>query len=137
MTFAVVSALGIVLQVDAAGVGPDQKADALPSDPATFATIKTAIALARKGELAQSSDVKESMSDPIARNVVEWAIFCSKEVDFQRYVAFTSDHPSWPNIGSLRRCAETALRRERPAGSRSTVGWRTGRSAETRSRGLA
>ena len=56
----------------------------------------------------------ESVSDPIARNVVEWAIFCSKEVDFQRYVAFTSDHPSWPNIGSLRRCAETALWRERP-----------------------
>ena len=113
MTFAVVSALGIVLQVDAAGVGPDQKADALPSDPATFATIKTAIALARKGELAQASDVKESMSDPIARNVVEWAILRSKEVDFQRYVAFISDNPSWPNIGLLRRRAEAALWKER------------------------
>ena len=113
MTFAVVSALGIVLQVDAAGVGPDQKADALPSDPATFATIKTAIALARKGELAQSSDVKESMSDPIARDVVEWAILRSKEVDFQRYVAFISDNPSWPNIGLLRRRAEAALWKER------------------------
>ena len=113
MTFAVVSALGIVLQVDAAGVGPDQKADALPSDPATLATIKTAIALARKGELAQSSDVKESMSDPIARNVVEWAILRSKEVDFQRYVAFISDNPSWPNIGLLRRRAEAALWKER------------------------
>ena len=113
MTFAVVSALGIVLQVDAAGVGPDQKADALPSDPATFATIKTAIALARKGELAQSSDVKESMSDPVARKVVEWAILRSKEVDFQRYVAFISDNPSWPNIGLLRRRAEAALWKER------------------------
>ncbi|MFZ1001130.1 MAG: lytic transglycosylase domain-containing protein [Pseudolabrys sp.] len=113
MTFAVVSALGIVLQVDAAGVGPDQKADAPPSDPATLATIKTAIALARKGELAQSSDVKESMSDPIARDVVEWAILRSKEVDFQRYVAFISDNPSWPNIGLLRRRAEAALWKER------------------------
>ena len=113
MTFAVVSALGIVLQVDAAGVGPDQKADALPSDPATLATIKTAIALARKGELAQSSDVKESMSDPIARNVVEWAILRSKEVDFQRYVAFISDNPSWPGIGLLRRRAEAGLWKER------------------------
>jgi soluble lytic murein transglycosylase len=113
MTFAVVSTLGIVLQVDAAGVGPDQKADAPPSDPATLATIKTAIALARKGELAQASDAKESMSDPIARNVVEWAILRSKEVDFQRYVAFISDHPSWPNIGSLRRRAEAALWKER------------------------
>jgi len=74
---------------------------------------RPAIALARKGELAQSSDVKESMSDPIARNVVEWAILRSKEVDFQRYVAFISDNPSWPNIGLLRRRAEAALWKER------------------------
>ena len=113
MTFAVLSALCIVLQVDAAGFGPDQKADAPPSDPATLATIKTAIALARKGEVAQASDVKESMSDPIARNVVEWAILRGKEVDFQRYVAFISDNPGWPNNGSLRRRAEAALWKER------------------------
>jgi len=74
---------------------------------------RPAIALARKGELAQSSDVKESMSDPIARNVVEWVILRSKEVDFQRYVAFISDNPSWPNIGLLRRRAEAALWKER------------------------
>jgi soluble lytic murein transglycosylase len=113
MTLAVVSALGIVMQVDAAAVGPDQKADALLSDPATLATIKTAIALARKGELTQASDVKESMSEPIARNVVEWAILRSKEVEFQRYVAFISDNPGWPNIGLLRRRAEAALWKER------------------------
>ena len=113
MTFAVLSALCIVLQVDAAGFGPDQKADTPPSDPATLATIKTAIALARKGEVAQASDVKESVSDPIARNVVEWAILRSKEVDFQRYVAFISDNPGWPNNGSLRRRAEAALWKER------------------------
>jgi soluble lytic murein transglycosylase len=113
MTFAVVSALGIVMQVDAAAVGPDQKADALLSDPATLATIKTAIALARKGELTQASDVKESMSEPIARNVVEWAILRSKEVEFQCYVAFISDNPGWPNIGLLRRRAEAALWKER------------------------
>jgi soluble lytic murein transglycosylase len=111
LALTIASVLG--LQVDAAGVGPDQKADALPSDPATLATIKTAIALARKGELAQASDVKESMSDPIARNVVEWAILRSKEVDFRRYVAFISENPSWPNIGLLRRRAEAALWKER------------------------
>ncbi len=113
MTFAVVIALSIVFQVDAAGVGPDRKADALSSDPATLATIKTAIVLVRKGELAQASDVKDSLSDPIARNVVEWAILRSKEVEFQRYVAFISDNPGWPNIDLLRRRAEAALWKER------------------------
>ena len=113
MTFAVMIALSIVLQVDAAGVGPDQKADALPVDPATLATIKTAIVLVRKGELAQASGVKESISDPIARNVVEWTILRSKEVEFQRYVAFISHNPGWPNIGLLRRRTEAALWKER------------------------
>jgi soluble lytic murein transglycosylase len=115
MAFAIVSVLGIVLQVDAAGGGPDKKADAMSSDPATLATIKGAIALARKGELAQASDVKESISDPVARKAVEWAILCSdnNEVDFQRYVAFISDNPGWPNIGLLRRRAEAALWKER------------------------
>ena len=45
--------------------------------------------------------------------MVEWAILRSKEVDFQRYVAFISDNPSWPNIGLLRRRAEAALWKER------------------------
>src|SRR5262249_26829433 len=99
------------------GGGAQQKkaAAAPPRDPATLATIKGAIALARKGELAQASDVKESISDPVARKVVEWAILCSgnNELDFQRYVAFISDNPGWPNIGLLRRRAEAALWKER------------------------
>ena len=75
MTFAVVSALGIILQVDAAGVGPDQKADPVPADVASsslpspdLAAVKAAIALARKGDLAQASDVEESIGDPVSRN---------------------------------------------------------------------
>ena len=112
MTFALVSALGIVLQGDAAGLGSDQKAGASPADLATLAMIKTAVALARRGELTQANEVKESLSDPIARNVVEWAILRSKEVEFQRYVAFISDNPGWP-IRLLRRRAEAALWKER------------------------
>src|SRR4029077_8386198 len=41
------------------------------------------------------------------------AILRGKEVDFQRYVAFIADNPSWPNSGSLRRRAEAALWKER------------------------
>jgi peptidoglycan lytic transglycosylase len=115
MAFAIVSVLGIVLQVDAAGGGPDQKADAIRSDPATLATIKGAIALTRKRDLAQASELKESIRDPAASTVVEWAILRSNnnEVDFLRYLAFISDNPNWPNIGLLRRRAEAALWKER------------------------
>src|SRR5438067_2788686 len=119
--FAIVSVLGIVLQVDTVG-GDDQKADAVPADAATLslpspdlAAVKAAIALARMGDLPQASEVEESIGDPVARKVAEWAILRSDntQVDFRRYVAFISDHPSWPNIGSLRRRAEAALWKER------------------------
>jgi len=119
---AIMGVLGIVLQVDTAGGGPDEKAEAAPADAATsslpssdLAVIKVAIALARKGELAQASDVEKSIADPVARKVAEWAILRSdnNEVDFQRYVAFISDNPGWPNIGLLRRRAEAALWKER------------------------
>jgi soluble lytic murein transglycosylase len=89
----------------------------MPADAASpdLAAIKLAIALARKGEPAQASDIKGSIGDPVARKVAEWAILRSdnNEVDFRRYVAFISDHPSWPNIGLLRRRAEAALWKER------------------------
>src|SRR5262249_60434605 len=99
----------------AAGRPQKKRAPPPPPHPATLATIKGAIALARKGEPAHASDVKESISDPVARKVVEWAILCSdnNEVDFQRYVGFISDNPGWPNIGLLRRRAEAALWKER------------------------
>jgi soluble lytic murein transglycosylase len=131
---AIVSVLGIVL--DSAGGAPDQKerspstatknkaatSDATPADAATsplpspdFAAVKVAIALARKGELAQTSDVAEGIGDPVARKVVDWAILRSdkNEVDFRRYVAFIFDNPSWPGLGLLRRRAEAALWKER------------------------
>jgi soluble lytic murein transglycosylase len=132
--FAIVSVLGIVL--DSAGGAPNQKekspstaakdkaapSDATPPDAATsslpspeLAAVKVAIALARRGELVQASDVEEGIGDPVARQVVEWAILRSdkNEIDFRRYVAFISDNPSWPGIGLLRRRAEAALWKER------------------------
>src|SRR5262245_15157455 len=100
-------------------LGSDQKADVTPADAATsslpssdLAAIKVAIALVRKGEPAQ----EESIGDPVACKVVEWAILRSdsNEVDSRRYVAFISDNPSWPSIGLLRRRVEAALWKERP-----------------------
>ena len=118
--FAIVS-LGMVLQVAIADGGDDQKAVVVPADVAAsslpspdLVAVKTAIALARKGDLAQASDVEESIGDPVARKVAEWAMLRSgnKEVDFRRYVAFISDNPGWPGTGLLRRRAEAALWKE-------------------------
>jgi soluble lytic murein transglycosylase len=80
-----------------------------------LAAVKEAITLARKGELAQASDVQNRIADPVARKVLEWAILRTdnNEIDFRRYVAFISHNQSWPSIGLLRRRAEAALWKER------------------------
>jgi soluble lytic murein transglycosylase len=83
------------------------------SIPSTdVAAVKEAIAAARKGKTSQAEDLQKTISDPVARKLVEWAILRSDEtasVDFNRYMAFIADNPSWPAIGLLRRRAEATL----------------------------
>ena len=55
-----------------------------------------------------------SITDPLARKLVEWAILRSEDgsSDFWRYSAFINANPSWPNISLLRRRAEAGLWQE-------------------------
>ncbi len=67
---------------------------------------------ARKGDTSQAEDLKKTISDPVGRKLVEWAILRSDEtesVDFDRYMAFVTENPSWPAVGMLRRRAEATL----------------------------
>ena len=85
-------------------------APALP--PGELATLKEAVAAARKGRSEHAVELKKSISDPVARKLVEWAILRSDDndsMDFTRYVAFVAENPSWPAIGMLRRRAEATL----------------------------
>src|SRR4030095_1568333 len=56
-----------------------------------------------------------SIGDPLARKLVEWTILRSDESDagFNRFAAFASENPSWPNATMMRRRAESALWDER------------------------
>ncbi|MCC6777662.1 MAG: transglycosylase SLT domain-containing protein [Hyphomicrobiales bacterium] len=98
---------------------------AKPSQPARFATavpepivsadlaaLKEAVTAARRGRIAQAEDQLRSISDPVARKLVEWAILRSDEnssVEFNRYMSFVADNPSWPAINLLRRRGEATL----------------------------
>lgn len=86
-----------------------------PASPADVAHVKTAVALARQGKTSQATDVQRSISDPVARKLVEWAILRGDNngVDFPHYAAFIAANPSWPAIGFLRRRAEAMLWVER------------------------
>jgi peptidoglycan lytic transglycosylase len=84
---------------------------------ADLAAVKEAIAAARKGNISYAGDLQKTISDPLARKLVEWVILRSDEsesVELNRYMAFISENPSWPAIGLLRRRAEATLWSDRP-----------------------
>jgi soluble lytic murein transglycosylase len=79
---------------------------------ADIAALKEAIATARRGRTTQAADLQKTISDPVARKLVEWAILRSDEtqsIDVSRYMAFITENPSWPSTALLRRRAEAAL----------------------------
>jgi soluble lytic murein transglycosylase len=85
--------------------------------PADLAAVKEAISAARKGKTSQAEDLQRTISDPVARKLVEWAILRSDEtssVSFNRYMAFIAENPGWPAVGMLRRRAEATLWTDRP-----------------------
>ncbi|HEY6993321.1 MAG TPA: lytic transglycosylase domain-containing protein [Xanthobacteraceae bacterium] len=82
-----------------------------------MAALKEAITAARRGRTAQASDLQKTISDPVARKLVEWAILRSDDTDSAgvgRYMAFIRENPNWPAIGLLRRRAEATLWADRP-----------------------
>ena len=78
---------------------------------ADIAAVKEAIALTRKGSATRATEVQATISDPVARKLVEWAILRSDSngAEFSRYAAFIAANPSWPSVGFLRRRAEAML----------------------------
>jgi hypothetical protein len=84
---------------------------------ADLATVKNAFELLRAGKWADADQVRKTISDPLARKLVEWLILRNddNDADFARYARFISESPDWPNIGALRRRAEAQLWQERGA----------------------
>src|SRR5262245_50301421 len=83
----------------------------LPSS-ADIAALREAIAAARRGKTTQAADLQKTISDPVARKLVEWTILRSDDtqsIDVSRYMTFITDNPSWPSIALLRRRAEATL----------------------------
>lgn len=80
------------------------------TSPADLGAVKQAIALVRKSRPDDATDLARSISDPVARKLIEWMVLRSDEgADLPRYVAFINANPGWPGIVSLRRRAEAML----------------------------
>ena len=98
----------------AASARPTRSALA-PSDlpsAADIAALKEAIAAARRGKTTQAADLQKTISDPVARKLVEWQILRSDDtqsIDVSRYMAFITENPSWPSTALMRRRADPVV----------------------------
>ena len=94
--------------------------------PLDLTAVKEAIQLVRKGNGGEASNVEKTITDPVARKLVEWIILRSDDttVDFSRYAAFIAANPSWPSISLLRWHAEAALW-EQQVDPQTTIGYLT------------
>ena len=81
------------------------------TSPLDVAAVKQAIDLVHKSRTDEATSIEGTISDPVARKLVEWAILRSDnaDLDFQRYATFIAANPTWPSISALRRRAEAAL----------------------------
>jgi soluble lytic murein transglycosylase len=77
----------------------------------TAAAVKSALARLKAGDLAGATAIRDQLSDPAARALVEWLSvrYASRQVGFRRIAAFLRDYPSWPDDSMIRRRAEEAL----------------------------
>jgi soluble lytic murein transglycosylase len=86
-------------------------APTVATSPLDLSAVKQAIDLVRKNRQDEATTVESSITDPLARKLVEWVILRSEDgsSDFSRYKVFIAANPSWPSIPLLRRRAEATL----------------------------
>jgi len=116
-------AIGAVVQAPPRGAAPQPTRVTAPFaiaatgsiSPLDLSTVEHAIDLVRKNRQDEATDLEGSLSDPLARKLVEWVILRSEDGsnDYNRYAAFIAANPSWPSIGTLRRRAEAVIWQER------------------------
>jgi soluble lytic murein transglycosylase len=85
------------------------------TSPLDIAAVKQAFDLAHKGRTDDATNIENTISDPVARKLVEWMILRADDTDasFSRYAVFIAANPSWPGIISLRRKAESVMWQDR------------------------
>ncbi len=92
--------------------------------PLDLTAVKQAIQLVHRGNGGEATNIERTITDPVARKLVEWIILRSDDttVDFARYAAFIAANPSWPSITILRWHAEAALW-EQQVDPQTTIGY--------------
>ena len=90
---------------------PMAQAQAQEASDADVALVRRAIDSLRSSGAEEASRIEATISDPVARKLVEWIILRGDNdgADFARYAGFIAANPSWPSIALFRRRAEAML----------------------------
>jgi peptidoglycan lytic transglycosylase len=93
----------------------DQSTESAPQLSRDLAATKQAIELVRHRKFSEATALAASISDPVARKLVEWALLRNSDnkVEFDRYAVFIEANADWPSIPLLRRLAEATLWQDR------------------------
>ena len=115
----VLTPAAVAPRINVLPAAPLTRAETSSTPAADIAIVKQAIDSVRRGKASDANTLAKSLSDPLARKLVEWAILRSDDSDanFDRLSAFSSENPSWPNATMIRRRAESALWDERRSAS--------------------
>jgi soluble lytic murein transglycosylase len=91
--------------------GPAATTTSTSTSDADRDALERAIEFARNGKTTDATQVKNSISDPVAQKVAEWMILRSdgNGASAERYRAFIAANPGWPSVNFLRRRGESAL----------------------------
>ncbi|MGC2079228.1 MAG: lytic transglycosylase domain-containing protein, partial [Xanthobacteraceae bacterium] len=102
------------------------------TSPLDLSAMKQAIDLVHKNRQDEATTIESSITDPLARKVVEWVILRSENGpnDFARYEAFIAANPSWPGIQVVHRRAE-AVMWEAPVDPRTVIAFFTHEAPQT------
>jgi soluble lytic murein transglycosylase len=76
------------------------------------AALRAAIEHVRRGRASEASEAAQALRDPVARQLVEWAILRSDQTsvsDSNRYLEFARENPNWPGVAAIRRKGEAGL----------------------------
>jgi soluble lytic murein transglycosylase len=81
------------------------------TSPLDLTAVKQAVEFAHKERADEATNIEQTITDPLARKLVEWVILHGDEstAEFSRYAAFIAANPTWPGITTMRRHAEAAL----------------------------
>lgn len=73
--------------------------------------LERVIELVRQRKPADATQIRSSISDPVAQKLAEWMILRSEGngASVERYRAFIAANPGWPSVNFLRRRGESSL----------------------------